>query len=64
MDGKPVVWEACQTFSGSWGYHRDETSWKSPEQLIQMLIDTVACGGNLLMNVGPTARGTFDARAL
>jgi alpha-L-fucosidase len=64
VDGQPVVWEACQTFSGSWGYHRDEASWKSPEQLIQMLINTVACGGNLLMNVGPTARGTFDERAL
>ncbi len=64
VDGKPVVWEACQTFSGSWGYHRDETSWKSAEQLVQMLINTVATGGNLLMNVGPTARGTFDSRAL
>ena len=63
VDGKPVVWETCQTFSGSWGYHRDETSWKSPQQLIQMLINTVACGGNLLMNVGPTARGALDARA-
>lgn len=64
VDGKPVVWEACQTFSGSWGYHRDESSWKSHEMLIQMLIDTVSKGGNLLMNVGPTARGTFDERAL
>ena len=64
VNGEPVVWEACQTFSGSWGYHRDEATWKSPEQLIQMLINTVAIGGNLLMNVGPTARGTFDARAL
>ncbi len=27
VDGEPVVWEACQTFSGSWGYHRDETTW-------------------------------------
>jgi alpha-L-fucosidase len=62
-DGKPVYWETCQTFSGSWGYHRDEATWKSPEQLIQMLINTVSCGGNLLMNVGPTARGTFDHRA-
>ena len=26
IGGKPVVWEACQTFSGSWGYHRDEES--------------------------------------
>ena len=64
VDGKPVVWEACQTFSGSWGYHRDETSWKSAEQLIRMLVSTVATGGNLLMNVGPTARGTIDQRAL
>lgn len=64
FNGQPVVWEACQTFSGSWGYHRDETSWKSVEQLVQMLIDTVSKGGNLLLNVGPTGRGEFDQRAL
>ena len=64
VEGEPVVWEACQTFSGSWGYHRDETTWKSPEQLIRMLINTVARGGNLLMNVGPTSLGTFDPRAI
>lgn len=61
--GEPVVWEACQTFSGSWGYHRDEMTWKSPETLIKMLIDSVAFGGNLIMNVGPTARGYIDERA-
>ena len=61
--GKPVRWEACHTFSGSWGYHRDETTWKDAGQLINLLIDTVSLGGNLLMNVGPTARGTFDVRA-
>ena len=60
--GELVVWEACQTFSGSWGYYRDETTWKSPEMLIRMLVNTVALGGNLLMNVGPTSRGYFDAR--
>lgn len=64
INGQPVYWETCQTFSGSWGYHRDETTWKSPEQLIQMLVNSVATGGNLLMNVGPTARGTFDHRAI
>ena len=64
VKGQPVVWEACQTFSGSWGYHRDETSWKSVEGLVQMLIDTVSKGGNLLLNVGPTGRGEFDYRAL
>ena len=62
-EGNLVTWEACQTFSGSWGYHRDETTWKSPEMLVKMLINTVSIGGNLLMNVGPTARGYFDYRA-
>lgn len=61
--GELVTWEACQTFSGSWGYYRDEMTWKSPEMLIEMLINTVCIGGNLLMNVGPTARGYFDYRA-
>ncbi len=64
VDGKPVVWESCQTFSGSWGYHRDEESWKSVEQLLQMLIDSVSKGGNMLLNVGPTGRGEFDSRTM
>jgi alpha-L-fucosidase len=63
INGKKVPWETCQTFSGSWGYFRDETSWKSPAQLIELLIESVSKGGNLLLNVGPTARGTFDFRA-
>jgi len=63
-NGKPIVWETCQTFSGSWGYHRDEATWKTVEQLLYLLIDTVSKGGNLLLNVGPTARGEFDDRAL
>jgi alpha-L-fucosidase len=64
VGGQRVLWETCQTFSGSWGYHRDEATWKSVEQLVQMLIDTVSKGGNLLLNVGPTARGEFDERAM
>ncbi len=31
--------------------------------LVQMLVNTVSLGGNLLMNVGPTARGYLDSRA-
>ena len=61
--GQRVPWETCQTFSGSWGYYRDEYTWKSVHQLVVMLIETVSKGGNLLLNVGPTARGVFDDRA-
>jgi len=64
VDGKPVIWEACQTFSGSWGYYRDEHSWREPDELIRTLIDTVSKGGNLLLNVGPNARGEIDPRAI
>lgn len=63
-NGAPAVWEGCQTFSGSWGYHRDEMSWKSEKQCIDMLINHVSRNGNLLMNVGPNARGEIDSRAM
>ena len=63
VNGKEVPWETCQTFSGSWGYYRDEQTWKSPAQLIELLAESVSKGGNLIMNVGPTARGEFDYRA-
>lgn len=62
-NGERVVWEACQTLNGSWGYDRDNLDWKSPEILIQLLIDSVSKGGNVLLNVGPTGRGEFDPRA-
>ncbi len=62
--GQPVVREACQTFNGSWGYYRDNLNWKSTEMLVQMLVDTVSKGGNLLLNVGPDARGQFEPKAL
>ena len=63
-DGGLLPWEGCQTFSGAWGYNRDESTWKTPHQLINMLVSHVAKGGNLLLNAGPDARGRFDKRAL
>lgn len=60
---KGKYWETCQTFSGSWGYHRDENTWKNQRQLLDLLTTSVANGGNLILNVGPTARGEFDYRA-
>jgi len=62
--GVRVPWETCQTFSGSWGYSRDEMTWKEPDELIATLVHSVSKGGNLIMNVGPTARGRFDHRTL
>lgn len=61
---KGKYWETCQTFSGSWGYYRDENTWKTQRQLLDLLITSTANGGNLILNVGPTAKGEFDYRAM
>lgn len=64
IDGQPVVWEACQTMNGSWGYDRDNLNWRPADMLLRMLIDSVSKGGNMLLNVGPTARGEFPPLAV
>jgi alpha-L-fucosidase len=63
-NGVPVPWEACQTLNGSWGYDRDNRDFKSVDLLLRMLVDTVSKDGNLLLNVGPTARGEIDPVAV
>ena len=60
--GRLLAWEACHTFSGSWGYHREERTWKSVKMCIDLLVQHVAYGGNMILNVGPTSRGKLDRR--
>jgi alpha-L-fucosidase len=52
-------WEAAQPIGTSFGFNRQETdaTYKSPTRLVQELIEIVARGGNLLLNLGPTGAG-------
>lgn len=53
-------WENCMTVDGgSWGYARETelSDYLSAFDIIQELVSTVAYGGNILLNVGPTADG-------
>lgn len=59
-DGEPVMWEGCHTINGTWGYHRDNRQFLAADTLVRLLVDSVSKGGNLLLNVGPTGRGTID----
>lgn len=54
-----VDWETCMTMNRHWGYNKHDHNWKSSEDLIRKLADIASKGGNFLLNVGPTAEGTF-----
>jgi len=55
--GLDYDWEVCMTMNTSWGYKWYDNKWKSGEDLVKMLVDIASKGGNLLLNVGPTAEG-------
>jgi alpha-L-fucosidase len=57
-------WETCMTMGQSWAHNPKETNWKAPGTLVHNLVRVVARGGNYLLNVGPTARGTFPPEAV
>ncbi len=54
-----VPWEACMTLNDNWGWHAGDTQWKSGREIVKMLCETAAGGGNLLLNVGPKADGSI-----
>lgn len=63
--GLDYDWEVCMTMNTSWGYKWYDNEWKSSETLIKMLVDIASKGGNLLLNVGPTAEGLIpDSSAI
>jgi alpha-L-fucosidase len=59
LPGVPLdrPWEACITMGTEWNYKPVHESYKDETELIEMLIETRAKGGNLLLNVGPTPEG-------
>ena len=61
--GRAIPWEACRTLNGSWGYAPGFQQWLDAGQVVRLLVDSVAKGGNLLLNVGPTGRGAFEPQA-
>jgi len=55
----PIPWETCLTLNGVWGYNEFDHNWKSPELIIHSLVNCVSKNGNMLLNVGPDARGNI-----
>ena len=61
-EGVPdIKWEACRSVGESFGYNALESgeTYLSASDLVHTLADIVARGGNLLLNINPTATGTI-----
>ncbi len=57
------VWETCMPMATSWSYVATDT-YKPARELIHLLVDIVAKGGNLLLNIGPSPEGELAPAAL
>ena len=53
----PGPWESCFTLGTQWQFKPTNEAYKTGGKLIEMLIETRAKGGNLLINVGPEPSG-------
>jgi alpha-L-fucosidase len=56
----PGPWEACFTMGTDWQYKPTNDPQKSGTEMINMLIETRAKGGNLLLNIGPKPNGEIQ----
>jgi len=52
--------ETCETINNSWGYNKNDRSFKSTKELIQYLVRAAGYNANFLLNVGPMPNGKIQ----
>ena len=62
--GEQIPWELCATMNNHWGYCSFDNTFKSPQMLVRKLVECVSKGGNMLLNVGPDAKGNIPAKSI
>lgn len=58
----PSPWESCITVTDSWSYRPTNEAYKTASEVIMTWVEIKAKGGNLLLNVGPNAKGKIPER--
>lgn len=61
--GRPIPWESCITLNNQWGYAKDD-DYKTAADIVRTLVNCVSKGGNLLLNIGPDARGNIPKKSI
>lgn len=62
--GESIPWEACITLNNNWGYAAIDNCYKSAATVIRKLVECVSKNGNMLLNVGPNARGEIPEQSM
>ena len=55
-------WELCVTINDSWGYQQNDNNYKTPMQVIDLFVDSLSKGGNLLLNISPKEDGSIPEK--
>ena len=64
VNGEPIPWELCATMNNHWGYCNFDHQYKTPEMLVRKLVECVSKGGNMILNVGPDAKGNIPRESV
>jgi alpha-L-fucosidase len=56
-------WEVNHTLNESYGFSAHDANWKDTATVVRLLCDIVSKGGNLLLNIGPDAKGRVPEEA-
>lgn len=56
--------ESCETMNRTWGYNITDSTYKTPRQLVHLLVGAAGRNANLLLNVGPEPSGKLPEEAV
>ncbi|MGN1313814.1 MAG: alpha-L-fucosidase [Lachnospiraceae bacterium] len=62
--GERIPWELCATMNNHWCYCNFDHEFKPADMLIRKLVECVSKGGNMILNVGPDARGNIPEESV
>ncbi len=61
---KTLPLESCETMNRTWGYNITDSLYKTPRQIIHLLVGAAGRNANLLLNIGPEPNGELPAEAV
>mgnify|MGYP003371994256 FL=1 len=64
VNGEAVPWELCATMNNHWGFCNFDYQYKPADMLVRKLVECVSKGGNMILNVGPDAKGNIPEQSV